>query len=319
MNKIIKSVNKNYKDKIPQNILDSFEEIYPYKDIKNNIEYFGLNPIIPVKIFKMIINILSNNKSIEFPKIQIFEKNNNIYLIYLNKNIIEIGNINTQLLFIPKYILKFDSNEILNEEIKKLLSYSFEDYLIIRDCSENDDEFQQLKKSMNETIGLLIILDNKKMIRSNSKENLNKNIINKKDLKYNRGKTTKNLNKIKNIENIKNLVSNKNNKKSNDYNSLYMKQNINNNKINNNNNKNISFQNNIIDKRIKKNYFLENISSNKDHFINENNEKNLFNIQNHDSIFKTANLVDNNNEKNKENEKNDIDEMIQKLQSKKKN
>ena len=220
MNKVIISVNKYYQNKFPQNILDFFEEIYPSKDTKYNIDYFGICTIIPVKIFIMIKDILPKVKEIEIPKIKILE-NNNFLLIYHNKNIFEIGNIKDQLLFIPKYILKFNSNEILKHEINKLNTYSFKDYLIKRGYLENKGEFQQLNNSINKPIGDLIILDNKNFIRSNSKDIPKKNIYNKKGLINYRGKTVQNINIEKNK--AKDLINNKNNKKSNDKNSLYIK------------------------------------------------------------------------------------------------
>ena len=91
MNKVIISVNKYYQNKFPKNILDFFEEIYPSKDTKYNIDYFGICTIIPEKIFIMIKDILPKFKEIEIPKIKILE-NNNFLLIYHNKNFFEIIN-----------------------------------------------------------------------------------------------------------------------------------------------------------------------------------------------------------------------------------
>jgi len=92
--------------------------------------------------------------------------------MYLKKII--IGILNNELIFIPKYILSYDSPETFESEQKVLKSDTIEKYIISVNCDIDNYNLQELKQ-YNKKLGQLIIrkdkyLDNsKKLKRSISK------------------------------------------------------------------------------------------------------------------------------------------------------
>ena len=195
-------------------------EIIPRKIKKYNLEFCEKYFIIHDKIIDMI-----NEYDYIYPKIlikskQLFIKEDNLYLI--DDNSINIGNINNQLLFIPKYIIFFDNLRTLNEEREKLFKLSINDYIESRKCLENNDNIQTLIQENNEEIGKLIVLEaahqkNFKTIKT-SKNNiaiekmLNEKLIILENENSKKDKTIKKLenekyekeNEIKILENEKN-------------------------------------------------------------------------------------------------------------------
>ena len=130
MNKNIINFDKDEKKDITNIIFEKIED-------KNNYKFLNKCYIIHYKIIDMINNISKNNKKyISIYKKTAFSKFNNIYIY--DKNSIIIGSIE-QKIFIPKYILSFDSLKILEEEEEKLLlTYKeIENYLIFRNYKKS--------------------------------------------------------------------------------------------------------------------------------------------------------------------------------------
>lgn len=103
-----------------------------------------------------IIKSFFNDIEINVNRRRIFHYNNNIYLIYENK--VNIGKLNEALLFIPQYIIVYDSKEILESERNNLLNNTIEKYLNNLNCDLNNPNLQILNFN-NQNIGKLIVLN----------------------------------------------------------------------------------------------------------------------------------------------------------------
>ena len=134
--------------------------------------------IIPSKIFYLIKSSLFKNNTLPNYIKKIYLKNKNIYFIDF-KNII-IGNLDKEF-FLAKYILSYNSKEILESEKNIFASNKIEDYIKLRNCDINNNKIQKLIKE-NKIIGKftpLIIVENK-MIRCKTLINNHKTRIVKK-------------------------------------------------------------------------------------------------------------------------------------------
>jgi len=89
-----------------------------------------------------IIKSFFNEGEININRRRIFHFNNNIYAIYENK--VNIGKLNETLLFIPQYIIIYDSKEILESERNNLLNNTIEKYLNNINCDLNNQNLQIL-------------------------------------------------------------------------------------------------------------------------------------------------------------------------------
>ena len=145
--------------------LKSYEiskEIFNSENIRisliNKNYYFTNCYIINFKIIDLIKKYIYKNINLKFEKKNLFVKDNNIYIIY-NNNII-VGNLNKQFIFISKYILFYNSFDLLNYEKDFLLSFPIENYISNRNCNINNFNGQILR-TQNKEIGKFINLKNK--------------------------------------------------------------------------------------------------------------------------------------------------------------
>ena len=301
--------------KINENILNKkkelFDDIFSGEQVKsksaklNNIIYHKNCYIINSQIMNIIKSIFNDNE-INIKSKRIFYANNNIYLVYDKKVI--IGKLNEQLLFNPKYIIVYDSNEIFESEKKYLLAYTIKKYLYSLKCDLSNSNLQILKVK-NNIICKCIVLNVTKSINKNDNQQKNKSVpknntnsfqkirtenhnLNQRTNNYSYEKNCNNqyeekninYNSIKNANNIK-ITNNKireSNKKKKNYKIKKFDIKINEEQINNNDKDNLS-NNHKIDKLInndfKKKYpeeIEENINFNnkreKHKKLNENNE-----------------------------------------------
>ena len=183
----------------------NIEKIKPKREYNNKILYHPNCYIINSEIKDIIISIFNNKKFDFLKKKEIYIQNENVYLIY-TKQII-LGNINKELLFIPNYIISYDTSKILKSEYKYLISTSIDKYINSLNCDINNSELQILTDKNNGKIGKFIILlnqmrnkekntnQNYKAISANSTPKKKTNTINI----FNKPNNIKSRNKIKNI------------------------------------------------------------------------------------------------------------------------
>ena len=103
----------SYLDKYANSINSEFpESLVNTQEIKTcliwyeGLSFYGKNYIISQKIFEMIKKNVFNDK-LSYKPNKIFSKKNNIFLVDNCKLI--IGNLNEELIFIPKYILNYNN------------------------------------------------------------------------------------------------------------------------------------------------------------------------------------------------------------------
>ena len=138
--------------------LSNVEKIKPPLEEKFKVKYYKISFLIPSKIMNLIKNLFTNKEQL-FKSTEIFSQNDDMYIIESNN--IYVGNLNDELLFIPKYIFSYNSIDLIGEEKEKLKSNSLEDYIEINKLNHLlSDREQQLKNQNNEIIGKLIILNN---------------------------------------------------------------------------------------------------------------------------------------------------------------
>ena len=156
-----------YKDTLDFEKKELSDDLSNYKKIncgvrtKYDIKFITEGLIFSSKIIELIKKIYKDKLKFLLPK-TLFFKNSNIF--YINKLKIIIGNLYNKNLFIPKYILIYNSYEILNNEKKILLSDSFSinGYIKFSIPIENDNNYKLLKNEKNEELGKLIIIIIKK-------------------------------------------------------------------------------------------------------------------------------------------------------------
>jgi len=167
-------MNYNYNDldKYINDIIDKYinEEVFDF-DLKNNKfinrnsnkinsslttkQYYIMHP----KIFGLIQKYESINNKIDLePKKLIIKNNNYIFIDYYGNNIF-IGDFNNNL-FTFKYVLSYNSDEILESELEYLfeLNYSIREYIKNSHCNENESKVQKIMNN-EEVIGELRILN----------------------------------------------------------------------------------------------------------------------------------------------------------------
>lgn len=89
--------------------LSNVEKIMPPFEEKYKVKYYKISFLIPSKIMNLIKNLFTNKEQL-FQSSEIFSKNDDIYIIESNN--IYAGNLNDELLFIPKYIFSYNSIDI---------------------------------------------------------------------------------------------------------------------------------------------------------------------------------------------------------------
>ena len=168
---------------------------------KNNILFYTNCYIIDSKILDIILKIYQKEEIESIKKKKIFIKNNNIYIMYLKKII--IGILNNELIFIPKYILSYDTPDIFESEKKIILSETIEKYIKSVNCDIDNYNLQELKQ-YNNKLGQLIIrkdkyLENPKKL----KRSMSKNKKTEKSSSLIKRKVKSNIMKSPNVAKIK--------------------------------------------------------------------------------------------------------------------
>ena len=140
-----------------------------------------------IQKYELINNIFDLN-----PKELIFIYNNYLFIDNNNNNLF-IGDINNNL-FTSKYVLSYNSKEILDSELKYLLSLnSIREYFKNRNCDENGSNIQKIMNGDKEIGELRILNINKPLRKINNNtykikpihEMLNVRLnSNNKDIKY---------------------------------------------------------------------------------------------------------------------------------------
>jgi len=257
-------MNYNDLDKYINDIIDKYinEEVFDF-DLKNNKfinrnsskinsslttkQYYIMHP----KIFGLIQKYESINHKIDLePKELIIKNNNYIFIDYYGNNIF-IGDFNNNL-FTSKYVLSYNSDEILESELEYLfeLNYSIKEYIKNSHCNENESKVQKIMYD-ERVIGELRILNinesNYRKInntqknkpinkRNNSSANIAIKSNNKKNLSFNKEKkfdSKKDINKENLSSYPQNIKYNINNPKNNPDKNNKNYEKINKNEINN--------------------------------------------------------------------------------------
>ena len=320
--KIYLSKNRFKCDKGPFNdILDINNIFMKVKSFNNKLSFNNCYIIHSIIIDKINKYQLNNNKQVSNNIKKIFSKNS--YIVFNdNKNII-IGKILQNLLFIPKFIISYNSNEIFEAEIKILLNdfENLEDYLRHRKFNNNSNS-QYLFSEENKQIAFLTIINQK-----------TSTIPVKKSIKI-ENVSPKNTSKNKQLEKSKNSGNENNFATDNSCNKQTRKELtraitegtpfINNSHINNNRNIKNIFNNNIKNKNaisLEKINLTKKIKNNK--VMNEryNTFKNNSNKKEESDIFKNtakdlqATLTNNSKDNEKQNkELKEKDMLIKNLQ-----
>ena len=198
--------------------LSNIQNIFEKGRIEKNNLSFNNCYIIPSNIFALIIRNEFPNKIFSYYKKKLYVKDNRIYYIDLLKII--IGCLHKDI-FIPKYILSYNSSEILDSEKDIVFSYKLEDYIKLRKCYINNNKRQNLI-SQEMKIGLLITFNNSNLINeinplnnSSIKNNNSQITSNNKEEKNNDKDVRKSINKYKNKNFIQFDINNSNEKKNN--------------------------------------------------------------------------------------------------------
>lgn len=113
--------------------LSNVEKIMPPLEEKYKVKYYKISFLIPSKIMNLIKNLFTNKEQL-FQSSEIFSKNDDIYIIESNN--IYVGNLNDELLFIPKYIFSYNSIDLIGEEKEKLNSSFIEEYMKKNKCKK---------------------------------------------------------------------------------------------------------------------------------------------------------------------------------------
>jgi hypothetical protein len=204
LDKFINSILKIYSEKNllhfrKKNVFDNtfdtidslnIDDLKAPSKAKNNILFYTNCYIIDSKIFDIILKIFQKEETDSIKKKKIYAKNNNVYIMYLKKII--IGILNNELIFIPKYILSYDSTEIFESEKKILQSETIENYIKSLNCDIDNFNLQELKQ-YNKKLGQLMIrkdkyLENSKNLKrsiSKFRKNINSSSLANRKVKSN--------------------------------------------------------------------------------------------------------------------------------------
>ena len=116
----------------------------------NNFIYYSNGYIINSEILKIFEQNIFEGQKTKLNPISIFSKENNIFLPLFENNIfVTIGNLNNNFEFHGISCLCYRNSDIFENEKNELLNKSFEDYIISRQCQENDLKVQNLKKELS--------------------------------------------------------------------------------------------------------------------------------------------------------------------------
>ena len=209
--------NINILNKQPNpNLILSEIKMLPIK-FKNIFIYYSDGYIINSKILEIIENYMFEGQRKKIRPISIFNKENNIIisLIIKNKVFATFGNLNYELIFFVNSCLVYYNLNNFNNEKNYLLNSSFKDYIISRNCQENNFKAQILTKELDKKfykIGLFLKIAKVKI--GCLKKNTDSFLLKKcKDGDNNQNIQEKYLlfqKKIKNMQNNFNKYKNKN-------------------------------------------------------------------------------------------------------------
>jgi len=214
LDKFINSILKIYSEKnllnFKKNVFDTtfdtmdslnIDDMKPPSKAKNNIVFYTNCYIIDSKIFDLILKIFQKEEIDIIKKKKIYSKNNNIYIMYLKKII--IGILNNELIFIPKYILSYDTPEIFESEKKIIQSETLEKYITSLNCDLDNFNLQDLKQ-YNKKLGQLIIRKDKYLENSKKlKGSITKSRKTDNSSSYIKNKIKSNLMKSPDVTKIK--------------------------------------------------------------------------------------------------------------------
>ena len=116
--------------------------------------------------------MFNNRRIIMNPK-KIFSKNTNIFIIDKNNKII-VGNLDNQLLFIPKYIFSYIYEFKLKSERNNFNNMSIEEYIESRNCKIDYYDIQTLVVNRSKIGELKILNYNSKKEDKNNELQYNK-------------------------------------------------------------------------------------------------------------------------------------------------
>ena len=159
----------------------NIQKVLALKNKINNIFHFKkCNIFLPSIIFILNECIFQNKIKSKFKK-KLYIKNKDIY--FSDFNSIIIGNLNKEL-FIPKYILSYETNKVLKSELENFTLKEITDYMKSRNCDINNNNKIQNLINKNKIIGQLInlmdtISENNIPMKNNILNNKN-NTINEK-------------------------------------------------------------------------------------------------------------------------------------------
>jgi len=255
---------------------------------KNNFIYYSNGYIINSKILNIFENYIFEGQTIRIKPISLFHKVNNIFISLINKPIvfITIGNLNDELIFIGNSFLSYNNSENFVDERDILLTKSFKDYLISRNCQENILNPQTLKKEIDNKfydIGQFIRIHQANKVLMNSDKSKSKRFISSKD-GLNNSTQNKTIQKLKNSK-IHNIINQKDSK----IDELE---------------KEVSRLKNILNSQSERDKEIENLNNECNKLRNENINK--------DNLIKKLKVeIDNKNKKNENELTNKINEIIE--------
>ena len=177
----LQNSNINILNKQPNvNLKDSEIKTLPIM-LKNNFIYYSEGYIINSKILEIIENYMFEGQKIKIKPIAIFNKENNIIISLIRNNVfVSFGDLNNELIFTSNSCLMYYNLNNFNEEKNYLLNSSIKDYIISRNCQDNNFKAQTLTKEIDKklyNIGLFLKIAKKTDCVKKNSQPLLKNIF----------------------------------------------------------------------------------------------------------------------------------------------
>ena len=178
-------------NKQPNGILkDSNINMLPFKN-KNNFIYYSNGYIINSTILEIFEKYMFEGQKIRIKPINIFNKDNNIFISLINDSFIFVtfGNLNDELIFTGNSCLCYFNSKTFENEKNIFLNQSFKNYIFSRKCQENDLRVQTLKKEVDKKfydIGQFLVINQANIAHSKSIMTVDKRAISSKAVKKRR-------------------------------------------------------------------------------------------------------------------------------------